>query len=85
MDAEVAFNDRVLDEDLGLLRTIDSPTLDLDADAVVHVSADRASTAYRRLLRELVSGVDHRARPGAGATRPGPGSADRARSVPVSS
>ena len=51
---QVGFTDVVLDEDLAVLELIDDPALDLAPDAGAHVPADRASLAYRRLLRDLV-------------------------------
>jgi hypothetical protein len=38
-----------------VLELNDAPALDLHPDAVAHVLADRASTTYRRLLRDLVA------------------------------
>lgn len=55
METEAAFNEVILDEDVGILEAIDSTELDLEPDAAAHVSADRASTAYRRMLRSLVA------------------------------
>jgi phenylpropionate dioxygenase-like ring-hydroxylating dioxygenase large terminal subunit len=54
-DADAAFNERILDEDMAILALIDDDGLDLAPDAAPHVPADRASTAYRRLLRDLVA------------------------------
>ncbi len=50
---QVGFTDVILDEDLAVLELIDDAALDLAHDAGAHVPADRASLAYRRLLREL--------------------------------
>jgi vanillate O-demethylase monooxygenase subunit len=55
LKAEIEFNERILDEDMAVLELIDAPALDLHPDAVAHVLADRASTTYRRLLRDLVA------------------------------
>jgi vanillate O-demethylase monooxygenase subunit len=52
---DVRFNERILDEDMGVLALIDDVGLDLEPDAVPHVPADRASTAYRRLLRDVLA------------------------------
>jgi hypothetical protein len=43
-----------------VLELIDDPGLDLAPDAGPHVPADRASLAYRRLLRELVPDLTSR-------------------------
>jgi phenylpropionate dioxygenase-like ring-hydroxylating dioxygenase large terminal subunit len=53
LERQVGFTDIVLDEDLAVLELIDDPALDLAPEAGAHVPADRASLAYRRLLREL--------------------------------
>ncbi len=56
LEREVAFTDVVLDEDLWMLERIDDPALDLAPDAGAHVPADKASLAYRRMLRDLATG-----------------------------
>jgi hypothetical protein len=38
-----------------MLEQIDDPALDLAADAGAHVPADKASLAYRRMLRDLAT------------------------------
>jgi vanillate O-demethylase monooxygenase subunit len=53
LQRQVGFTDVILDEDLAVLELIDDAALDLAPDAGAHVPADRASLAYRRLLREL--------------------------------
>jgi hypothetical protein len=52
----VAFEERVLDEDLAILdRYPAGEGLPLDLTREVHTGADRLSVAYRRLLCDLVS------------------------------
>jgi vanillate O-demethylase monooxygenase subunit len=48
--AAIAFEDRVLDEDLRILEAYPETSLPLDLGVEVHAPADRLSVAYRRLL-----------------------------------
>lgn len=50
----LAFEDRVLDEDLVVLESFDRRDLQLDLTVEVHTRADRLSLAYRRLLAQMV-------------------------------
>lgn len=50
----LAFEDRVLDEDLVVLESFDRRDLHLDLTVEVHARADRLSLAYRRLLAQMV-------------------------------
>ena len=50
----IRFEDVVLDEDLAVLEAYDHRELPLDLTTEVHVRTDRLSTAYRRILADLV-------------------------------
>lgn len=53
----LAFEDRVLDEDLVVLEAYDDMAVSTDPRAEVSVRADRLSVSYRRILGELVAHV----------------------------
>ena len=53
--AMLAFEDRVLDEDLAVLESFADACLHLDLTTEVHTRADRLSLAYRRLLITLAA------------------------------
>jgi vanillate O-demethylase monooxygenase subunit len=53
MVESLAFEDRVLDEDLAVLESYPTMELPVDLRTEVHTRVDRLSTAYRRLLAEL--------------------------------
>jgi phenylpropionate dioxygenase-like ring-hydroxylating dioxygenase large terminal subunit len=55
LDDRVAFERRVIAEDLALQARFDSTDLPLGQGAECHVRADRASIEYRRILSELVA------------------------------
>jgi phenylpropionate dioxygenase-like ring-hydroxylating dioxygenase large terminal subunit len=52
----VAFEQRILDEDLQMQARFEVLALPLDPTAEVHTKADRVTVELRRLLRELVAG-----------------------------
>ena len=54
--AMLAFEDRVLDEDIAVLESFADPLVHLDLTTEVHTRADRLSLAYRRLLIKMASG-----------------------------
>jgi phenylpropionate dioxygenase-like ring-hydroxylating dioxygenase large terminal subunit len=56
LNASVAFEDRVLDEDLAVLESYRDTRLPLDPRVEVHTRNDRLGLAYRRLLADLVAG-----------------------------
>jgi vanillate O-demethylase monooxygenase subunit len=58
MAEALAFEDRVLDEDLVVLEAYDEMGLALDLRTEVHTRADKLSVAYRRLLADLVGASD---------------------------
>ena len=72
--AEVsAFNDRVYDRGLALLRRYADPTLPVDVRAEGHTRADAGSLAYRRLLADVYGSPRPRGRRPAGGGRRGAG------------
>jgi vanillate O-demethylase monooxygenase subunit len=56
MDRCVAFEQRILDEDLRMQATYEHLALPLDPTAEVHTKADRLTLEMRRMLRALVDG-----------------------------
>jgi vanillate O-demethylase monooxygenase subunit len=56
MDRCVAFEQRILDEDLRMQATYEHLALPLDPTAEVHTKADRLTLELRRMLRALVDG-----------------------------
>jgi phenylpropionate dioxygenase-like ring-hydroxylating dioxygenase large terminal subunit len=58
LDDRVAFEERVIGEDLRLQRLFEDLRLPLDPAAEVHTKADRLSLQVRQLLRELLSTGD---------------------------
>lgn len=56
LDASIAFEDSVLDEDLVVLEAYPNHDLPLDLTTEVHTRVDRLSVTYRRLLGQLVAG-----------------------------
>jgi phenylpropionate dioxygenase-like ring-hydroxylating dioxygenase large terminal subunit len=58
LDERVAFEERVIGEDLRLQRGFEDLRLPLDPAAEVHTKADRLSLQVRQLLRELLSTGD---------------------------
>jgi len=58
LDDRVAFEERVIGEDLRLQRCFEDLRLPLDPAAEVHTQADRLSLQVRQLLRELLSTGD---------------------------
>lgn len=55
MQDALAFEDRVLDEDLDVLETYADNRLSLDLQTEVHTRADRLSVAYRRSVAALLA------------------------------
>lgn len=53
----LAFEDRVLDEDLAVLEAYPDRSLPVDLRTEVHTRVDRLSTAYRRILADLADGT----------------------------
>lgn len=54
MADSLAFEDKVLDEDLAVLEAYPDKNLPTDLQVEVHTRVDRLSTSYRRILRRLV-------------------------------